>query len=265
MQVDLTPTNAHPEYSQSTASITFHIAAADHHTITTTFLTKLTATTTMPAPRSLTLLVLWAAFCASSVAAVSGSSLLQDLSDSILGNKKRQKQRKEQADATAAADGAANGNDAGSGECQLALRVLAYDKDIEAGETPHSAGYSTFRYAIYDPDGVATDEPPVGVYIGASTTVGKTDETGDCIGTGSFNFDYDADTDSYLSQVFLAVSCSGTFNAITGGTGRYSYIKNGHEVISDSYDIEGGSVSELHFSGNTCGSSAASNSATDNQ
>jgi hypothetical protein len=91
---------------------------------------------------------------------------------------------------------------------------------------------------------------PVGIYIGASHTV----HNNDCIGTGSFNFDYNSETDSYDSQIFVSVSCSGTYNAITGGTGRYAYIKNGHEVIAGgpSEISIPSSVSELHFTSETC-------------
>ncbi|KAL3902879.1 MAG: hypothetical protein SGILL_010661, partial [Bacillariaceae sp.] len=133
------------------------------------------------------------------------------------------------------------------GECQLALRVLAYEDEILGGERSFpDAGLSTFRYNIYDPSSSDPHEP-IGIYLGASHTINEHD----CVGTGSFGFDYNPEIDSYDSQIFVSVSCSGSFNAITGGTGRYAFIKNGHEVISDSRDIAGGSVSELHFTSET--------------
>jgi hypothetical protein len=136
------------------------------------------------------------------------------------------------------------------GECQLALRVLAYEDEIVGGERSFpDAGLSTFRYNIYDPSSSDPHEP-IGIYLGASHTVNEHD----CVGQGSFGFDYNPETDSYESQIFVSVSCSGAFNAITGGTGRYAFIRNGHEVITDSRDIAGGSISELHFTSETCGS-----------
>jgi hypothetical protein len=151
-------------------------------------------------------------------------------------------------------------SDESGGECVLALRVLAFNKEIEHGELHFSdAGVSTFRYNLYDVDDSIEavvrrrEQPtPVGVYIGASHTV----HGDDCVGTGSFNFDYNVETDSYDSQIYVSVSCSGTYNAITGGTGRYAYIKNGHEVIVDGpRELEGEvgtTVSELHFTSETC-------------
>lgn len=140
------------------------------------------------------------------------------------------------------------------GECQLALRVLAYEDEIMRGERSFpDAGLSTFRYNIYDPSSSSSSDPqeePIGIYLGASHTINEHD----CVGTGAFGFDYNPEIDSYDSQIFVSVSCSGSFNAITGGTGRYAFIKNGHEVISDSRDIAGGSISELHFTSETCGS-----------
>jgi hypothetical protein len=142
-------------------------------------------------------------------------------------------------------------------QCVLALRLLAFDKEIELGELMFpDAGLSTFRYNLYDVDdtleSLARQEQPkpLGIYIGASHTVHKED----CIGTGSFNFDYNVETDSYDSQIYVSVSCSGTYNAVTGGTGRYAYIKNGHEVIANGpADIAiHSSVSELHFTSDTC-------------
>jgi hypothetical protein len=234
---------------------------------------------------SLAVTVLLVASCMASVVAVSGATLLHDLSESILGSNGNNNKMHASADADGEgghaegsssnpdAGGAAGGGGGGGGECQLALRVLAYDRDIALGETAHEAGFSTFRYPIYDPEGVANDEPPLGVYIGASTTVGNSandgggfeGDLGDCIGTGSFNFDYSDETESYESQIYVSVSCSGTFNAITGGTGRYAYIRNGHEVIADSHDIPGGSVSELHFTDRTCGDGAAAAAAAGQQ
>ena len=138
----------------------------------------------------------------------------------------------------------------GQGECQLALRVLAYEDEIVGGERSFpDAGLSTFRYNIYDPSSSDVHDP-IGIYLGASHTVNEHD----CVGQGSFGFDYNPEIDSYESQIFVSVTCSGAFNAITGGTGRYAFIKNGHEVISDSRDIAGGSISELHFTSETCGS-----------
>lgn len=139
-------------------------------------------------------------------------------------------------------------------ECRLALRVLAYEDEIAAGERPFpDAGLSTFRYNLYDPADLDAQKP-VGIYIGASHTINNHD----CIGTGAFNFDYKSETDSYDSQIFVSVSCSGSFNAITGGTGRYAFIKNGHEVITEAKDVDRGSISELQFTSETCGTENAS-------
>jgi hypothetical protein len=133
--------------------------------------------------------------------------------------------------------------------CRLALRVLAYEEEIAAGEQSYpEAGLSTFRYNIYDPT-VKDSHEPIGIYIGASHSISQHD----CIGNGAFNFDYNPETDSYDSQIFVSVSCSGSFNAITGGTGRYAFIKNGHEVILGARDVAGGSLSELQFTTETCG------------
>jgi hypothetical protein len=143
--------------------------------------------------------------------------------------------------------------------CRLALRVLAYEDEIASGEKSFpDAGLSTFRYNLYDPTTAATttdsSQPtPIGIYIGASHSVNQHD----CIGTGAFNFDYNSESDSYDSQIFVSVSCSGSFNAITGGTGRYAFIKNGHEVILDARDVAGGSISELQFTSETCGTEHA--------
>jgi hypothetical protein len=140
--------------------------------------------------------------------------------------------------------------------CRLALRVLAYEDEIASGEKSFpDAGLSTFRYNLYDPTTITNDTTeashpaPIGIYIGASHSVNQHD----CIGTGAFNFDYNAETDSYDSQIYVSVSCSGSFNAIVGGTGRYAFIKNGHEVILDARDVAGGSISELQFTSETCG------------
>jgi len=148
-------------------------------------------------------------------------------------------------------------------ECQLALRVLAYDDEIVAGERAFpSAGLSTFRYNLYDPerprkeqndsgeDENDVDDEPIGIYIGASHSVGRND----CVGTGSFNFDYKPETDSYDSQIYVSVSCSGSYNAIIGGTGKYAFLKNGYEIILDSQDIPGASISELNFVSESCSS-----------
>jgi hypothetical protein len=142
--------------------------------------------------------------------------------------------------------------------CRLALRVLAFEDEIASGEKAFpDAGLSTFRYNLYDPttttaassDPSASQPTPIGIYIGASHSVNQND----CIGTGSFNFDYNTETDSYDSQIYVSVSCSGSFNAIIGGTGRYAFIKNGHEVILDARDVPGASISELQFTSETCG------------
>jgi hypothetical protein len=204
--------------------------------------------------RSVAFVVMVVLVCMTVLIPTSSATLLKDISDTILGHKNKNTATSTNTDdlSTSSTNTNSNRNGAAGGECQLALRVLAFDKDIDMGETTHSSGFSTFRYPIYDPEGVATNDPPIGIYIGASTTIGQNNALGDCIGSGSFNFDYDEDTNSYKSQIFVSVSCSGTFNAITGGTGKYAFIQNGHEVIADSFDIEGGSISELHFASDTC-------------
>lgn len=135
------------------------------------------------------------------------------------------------------------------GECRVALRVLAYDDEIEDGETTVAAGVSTFRYPIYHP---SIPKKQIGIYIGASQGSGGED----CVGTGAFNFDFNPDTDSFDSQLFVAVSCSGEVNSIIGGTGSYAFVKDGYEVITEG--SSGATLSELYFTSETCGKDTTS-------
>jgi hypothetical protein len=138
-----------------------------------------------------------------------------------------------------------------NGECRVALRVMAYDDEIEDGESSPARDVSTFRYPIYNP---SRPSEPIGIYIGVSTGTGGND----CFGTGAFNFDYNHETNSYDSQIFVSVSCSGDVNNIIGGTGSFAFIRNGHEVITDATGMEGATISELHFTSETCGRDATS-------
>jgi hypothetical protein len=148
-------------------------------------------------------------------------------------------------------DSAPSEEELSNGECRVGLRVIAYDDEIEDGESSPAQGVSTFRYPIYHP---SSPTEPIGIYIGVSTGAG--DE--DCIGTGAFNFDYNQETNSYDSQIFVSVSCSGDVNNIIGGTGSYAFIRNGHEVMSEATEFEGATVSDLHFVSETCGKDATS-------
>lgn len=148
-------------------------------------------------------------------------------------------------------DSALSQEELSNGECRVGLRVLAYNDEIEDGETSPARGVSTFRYPIYHP---SNPSKPIGIYIGVSTDAGEDD----CVGTGAFNFDYNHETNSYDSQIFVSVSCSGEVNNIIGGTGSYAFIRNGHEVITEANDVAGASVSELHFISETCGRDATS-------
>ena len=125
--------------------------------------------------------------------------------------------------------------------CEDILRLFAYDEEIVAGEEINDeTGQNTFNYPVYDAD----TKIPLGSYTGYSTTIGN-----DCVGNGVFNLDWNEEKQSYDSQIFVSVSCSGSFNGIVGGTGQYAFIKNGHEKF---VAHSAGSVSELHFTSPEC-------------
>lgn len=140
----------------------------------------------------------------------------------------------------------------GSGRDCHVLQLMAFDDEIKRGERILSEGLRSFHYPVYergsddddddddDEDGSDDDDERtssssslnvVGEYIGASTAIGGGDDN-DCLGMGSFLLDYNDDTDSYDSQIFVAVSCSGADNAVVGGTGRFEYMQNGYERIT---------------------------------
>jgi hypothetical protein len=111
--------------------------------------------------------------------------------------------------------------------CQ-SVNIKALFAEVEAGFTETAVG-DTLTFPVYD---FYTDEV-IGTYTDQTTNIFVGGEFVDCTFTGSFNFDFDENLFlPFVSQVLIAGTCDGAFNAITGGTGQYA-CASGFETFLD--------------------------------
>ena len=97
------------------------------------------------------------------------------------------------------------------GNCKT-LHLLAKIEDIIAGVQIADRG-ETSSFPFYD---MGTMKE-----IGLFTDVASIMQDGECVFTGVLSTDYNEETSSFDSQMTITGTCSGAFNAITGGTGGF--------------------------------------------
>jgi len=102
------------------------------------------------------------------------------------------------------------------------LNLLSKIADINAGKVATAVG-ETFSFPFYD----ANTMEMKGVFDDAATKL----KDPQCVYSGAFSMDYNNETETYDTQVMVSGTCTGSHNAITGGTGAFA-CASGYEVFT---------------------------------
>jgi len=123
------------------------------------------------------------------------------------------------------------------------ISMIMYKSDLRDGYNKNSVGGTFESVPFYDADS--------GDLLGSYSDSAVQIDDDDCIGSGAFSFGSGGggDTPSYSDQVEFGFTCSGRYNAVTGGTGTFGCATGFEQFVVDDGTVIN---SNLYVCGTLC-------------